>query len=239
MTTKLHRPTAVIRPLPDPPEKRDMQQFGHLVPAVSILMAHFDRFGDVLVSGDGYLVDSVAGVSDWGEHYYPDCVVAFGVDPEAIVDRNGYVISEVGKPPDFVLEFASETTAPRDVTVKREGYAALGVSEFWRFDGSGKGYYPQPLAGDLLAGDRYEPVELTEEPDGEMRGYSPALSLHLCADAERGLRFRDPATGDYLRTHREALSALADAEKRAAELEAENARLREAHRRPRAHGGQR
>ena len=234
MTTKLHRPAAVIQPLPDPPEKRDMQQDRHYVPARYVLEAHYDSRGDVLVAGHGYLIASRGSVSDWKDHFYPDMVVAFGVDPEAIVDRNGYVISEVGKPPDFVLEFASETTAPRDVTVKRAGYAALGVSEFWRFDGSGKGYYPQPLAGDLLAGDRYEPVELTEEPDGEMRGYSPALSLHLCADAERGLRFRDPATGEYLRTHREALSetartraALADAEKRAAKLEAENARLRE------------
>ena len=240
MTTKLDASSAVIETLPDAPLKRDMQQLGHLFPAISALAAHFARFGDVLVSGQGYLILSIAGVSDWGEHYYPDCVVAFGVDPKAIVGRNGYVISEVGKPPEFVMEFASETTAPRDVTVKPAGYAALGVSEYWRFDGSGKGYYPQPLAGDLLVGDRYEPIELTGESDGEVRGYSPALSLYLCSDARRGLRFWDPATRDYLRTYKELREAEAqaseerdrersariEAERRAAEAEAEVARLR-------------
>ena len=30
-------------------------------------------------------------------------VVAFGVIPKAIVGRNGYMVREVGKPPDFVL----------------------------------------------------------------------------------------------------------------------------------------
>ena len=240
MTTKLDASTAVIETLPDPPLKRDMQQLEHLFPAISALAAHFARFGDVLVSGQGYLIASMAGVSDWGEHYYPDCVVALGVDPTAIVGRNGYVIADVGKPPEFVMEFASETMAPRDVTVKPAGYAALGVSEYWRFDGSGKGYYPQPLAGDLLVKDRYEPIELTEESDGEVRGYSPALSLYLCSDAQRGLRFWDPAARDYLPTYKELREAEAqaseerdrersariEAERRAAEAEAELARLR-------------
>ena len=90
------------------------------------------------------------------------------------------------------MEFASETTAPRDVTVKPAGYAALGVSEYWEVRRLGEGYYPQPLAGDLLVGDRYEPIELTGESDGEVRGYSPALSLYLCSDARRGLRFWEP-----------------------------------------------
>ena len=52
------------------------------------------------------------------------------------------MISEVGKPPEFVLEIASRTTARRDETVKREGYAKLSVPECWGFDGSGRDTTP-------------------------------------------------------------------------------------------------
>ena len=240
MTTKLDASTAVLEKLPDPPEKTDMQQDRHYVPVRSALEAHFGKFDDVLVAGNGYVIENAATVVDWKQHFYPDCVVAFGVDPEAIVDRNGYVIYEVGKPPDFVLEIASKTTAPRDETVKREGYAEMGVSEYWRFDGSGKARYSQPLAGDRLVGGSYEAIELTEESDSEIRGYSRALSLYLCSDGRR-LRLWDPATREYLPTHVEALeayaqaaaerdtakAALMEAENRAAEAKAELARLRD------------
>ena len=240
MTTKLERSTAVIEELPDPPEKTDMQQDRHYVPARSTLEAHFVKRGDVLVAGNGYLIVSRGSVRDWKDHFYPDCVVAFGVDPETIIDTNGYVISEVGKPPDFVLEIASETTTQRDETVKRKGYAEMGVSEYWRFDGSGKGRYSQPLAGDRLVVGSYEAIELNEESDGEMRGYSRALSLYLCSEGRR-LRLWDPATREYLPTHVKALeayaqaaaerdtakAALMEAENRAAEAKAELARLRD------------
>ena len=240
MITKLDTATAVIETLPDPPENPDMQQTEHLVQAHSTLGAHFGKRDDVLVSGEGYLIVSVASAGDWTHHFYPDCVVAFGVDLKAIVAKNGYVISEVGKPPEFVLEIASETTASRDETAKREGYAEMGVSEYWRFDGSGKGLYSQPLSGDRLVGDAYQPIDLTEESDGEVCGYSRALSLYLCSDVENRLRFWDPATQKYLPTHLEAINRAAEAEEerskersarieaetRAAEAEAEIARLR-------------
>ena len=220
MIIKLDTATAAIEPLPDPPEKTDMQQNMHHVRVQSTLEAHFGKRDDVLVAGDGYLIVSTGNVEDWRQHFYPDCVVAFGVEPKAITDRNGYVISEVGKPPEFIMEIASETTASRDETVKREGYAEMGVSEYWRFDGSGKGLYSQPLSGDRLVDDAYEPIGLTEESDGEVRGYSHALSLYLCADPENRLRFWDPATQEYLPTHFEAMTRLAEAE-------AEIARLRD------------
>ena len=230
MITKLDIAAAAIEPLPDPPEKTDMRQDIHYVPARSTLGAYFGKFDDVLVAGYGYLIVSRGSVEDWGQHFYPDCVVAFGVDPEAIIARNGYVISEVGKPPEFVLEIASRTTAPRDETVKREGYAEMGVPEYWRFDGSGKGLYSRPLSGDRLVGDAYEPIEITEEADGEVRGYSRALSLYLCSDAENRLRFWDPATQKYLPTHLEAMEAMDERDQERAariEAEAEIARLRD------------
>ena len=174
----------------------------------------------------GSLIVSTGSVRDWRQHFYPDCVVAFGVDPKAIVARNGYVISEVGKPPEFVLEIASRTTARRDETVKREGYAKLRIPECWGFDGSGEGYYSQRLWGGLLVGDTYEPIDLTEEADGEVRGYSPALSLYLCVDDEDRLRFWDPATQEYLLTHLEAENRAAEAENRVADIEDERDRER-------------
>ena len=235
MITKLDTATAVIESLPDPPKKHDMQQTGHCVQAISTLGVHFGKRDDVLVSGNGYLIVSTGSVRDWGQHFYPDCVVAFGVEPKAIIARNGYVISEVGKPPEFVLEIASETTASRDETIKREGYADLGVSEYWRFDGSGKGLYSQSLSGDSLVRDTYEPIDLTEEADGEVRGYSHALSLYLCIDLENRLRFWDPATRHYLPTHDEALeerdrerAARIEAENRTAEADSERVRERSA-----------
>ena len=227
MITKLDTATAVIESLPDPPKKHDMQQTGHCVQAISTLEAHFRKRDDVLVSGNGYLIVSTGSVRDWGQHFYPDCVVAFGVEPKAIIARNGYVISEVGKPPEFVLEIASRTTARRDETVKREGYAKLSVPECWGFDGSGKGFYSQPLWGGRLVGDTYEPIELTVEADGVVRGYSHALSLYLCSDDENRLRFWDPATQKYLTTHLEALEERDRERSARIGAEAEIARLRD------------
>ena len=211
MITKLDTATATIESLPDPPKKRDMQQNIHCVKAISTLQAHFRMSGDVLVAGEGYLIVSRASVEDWRQHFYPDCIVAFGVEPKSITDRNGYVISEVGKPPDFVLEIASRTTARRDETVKREGYAKMRVPECWMFDGSGKDYYSRPLSGYHLVGDNYQVIELTVEADGEVRGYSPALSLYLCVDDENRLRFWDPETQEYLPTYDEAMEGQARA----------------------------
>ena len=93
--------------------------------------------------------------------------------------QNGYVIDEVGKPPDFVLEVASPSTGRADYTTKRDGYARLGVVEYWRFDPSGGEYHDQPLAGDLLVDGAYQPIELHYEPDGSIWGRSAALGLDL------------------------------------------------------------
>ena len=65
---------------------------------------------------------------------YPDLIVAFGVDPEAYYRSNAYIISEQGKPPDFVLEIASPGAAAEDAGSKPADYAALGTPEYWRFN---------------------------------------------------------------------------------------------------------
>ena len=221
---------AHLEPLPDPPKEPDMQQRLSTMAIDKILGLHFAHRDDVLICGDGYLRREAANNA---EQLAPDCVVTFGVNPEGIVARNGYVISEVGKPPDFVLEVASRRTGRRDYTVKRDGYAGYGVREYWRFDRSGGRYHDAPLAGDVLVGESYEPLPIHREPDGLLWGYSAVLDLEICW--ERGEpRFRAPDTKDFLptpeeeRARREAAEAERDAaESRAAAAEAEAERLRE------------
>ena len=207
---------AHLEPLPDPPRIPDMQQHIRIVAFDSILQAHFAQRADVLVCGQGYLRREAGNDA---ERLAPDCVVAFGVNPDAVVARNGYVISEVGKPPDFVLEVASRSTGRRDYTVKRAGYAGYGVREYWRFDHTGGRYHDVALAGDRLVAGEYEPLRIHEEPGGLKWGHSPVLGLDLCWD-DGNLRLYDPVAGAYLPTS-------AELQARAAGAEAEVRRLRE------------
>ena len=204
-TTTLKPPPADgyahVVPLPTPPKAPDaMQQFPYTTTAYYILANYFRPRPDVFVGGDGYLCYDTRNPSRWVK---PDCLVAFGVDPEAILARNGYVISEVGKPPDFVLEVASESTGRQDYTRKRDIYAEYGVAEYWRFDRTGGQYHDRPLSGDHLVNDRYEPLPLDTGAAEVIRGYSPVLGLELHWDAGQ-LRFYDPVAGHYLRDLQEA-----------------------------------
>jgi len=182
----------LLPPLPDPPRKNDMlQTLNFEKPAVmNTVDRHYDALRQeiqVLVTGNGYLC---AARRDLPYAPYPDMLIAFGVDAAAIAATNGYVIDEVGKPPDFVLEVASASTGRRDYTVKRIRYARLGVLEYWRFDHTGGRFHNAPLAGDRLVNGHYEPIATETDEAGRIWGYSAALGLWLCWDAGR-LRFHD------------------------------------------------
>ncbi len=202
--------------LPDPPKKMDMLQDKHATEIKSILVARYEHRPDVLVAGKGYVCRHARDIRDPQGHLVPDCVIAFGVDEEAIVQSNGYTISEVGKPPDFVLEIASRSTGTRDHTIKREIYARFGVREYWRFDPSGGRYYDQILAADLLVDGVYRPMEIHHAPSGAIWGYSALLNLELRCEDDR-LRLYDPAKGEYLRNLSEELQRTAEASQRAAD----------------------
>ena len=205
-----------IEPLPDPPREMDMNQRRRIRAFDGILIAYFAHRGDVLVSGEGYLRHNG---SDANERLAPDCVVVFGVDPDAIEARNGYVISEVGKPPDFVLEVGSRATGHNDYTVKRVAYAGYLVPEYWHFDHTGGRFHGVALWGGVLADGEYVPVEIVHEPGGLIWGRSEVLGLDLCWD-DGELRFRDPSTGEFLPTPEERRSAQESAEAQAEEAEA-------------------
>ena len=103
---------------------------------------------------------------------YPDLLVSFGADPQALDESNAYVLSEQGKPPDFILEIASRRTRTNDRTTKRDIYASLEVPEYWRFDQNPTRSSP-PLAGERLVDGRYEPI-----PRPGTRGRNPAGPQH-------------------------------------------------------------
>ena len=183
-------------PLPDA-----MFQAPHFTRTMEIVQTHFLHQESTVVSGDTpvYFRDC----QDNQRFFRPDCYVAFDVDQVAIRERNGYFIDEVGKPPDFALEIASETTAENDIGFKRNLYAWLGIGEYWRFDPTGGRLYGAPLAGERLVDGAYQPFDIHETPDGVIWGHSPALGLDLCWVEER-LQLYNLATGEYLRDLPEA-----------------------------------
>ena len=211
MTTRFSSPPTPVIPylvLPDPGAPDDyeplpdaMKQEPFFTETMQVVRTFFLGRSAALVSGDSPIYyDDEEGVQ---QIVRPDCYVAFDVDEEAIRRRNGYFLRDVGRSPDFALEIASESTHTEDTGRKREIYARLGISEYWRFDNTGGEFYPEPLAGELLAGGEYRPIEMQQNPEGIIWGRSPALGLDLCWYAGR-LRFYDPVTGSYLRNLTEA-----------------------------------
>ena len=96
-------------PLPDPPDRtpEEMTNFNHmnLTGNTHHLVHHLGNPDSTLVAGEHYVTpdppETMTGLR------YPDLIVAFGVNPAAYYQSNAYIISEQGKPPDFVLEIAS------------------------------------------------------------------------------------------------------------------------------------
>ena len=85
-----------LEPLPDPPRELEMQQDIPIYDFRRLISLHLANRDDVLIAGGGYLRHDPQNES---ERFVPDCVISFGVNPSAIVGRNGYVISEVANHP--------------------------------------------------------------------------------------------------------------------------------------------
>ena len=151
----------------------------------------------------------------------PDCYVAFDLSDFALeslsIDGNNtYLLWEVGKPPDFVLEIASESTARVDLGRKRELYESLGVSEYWRYDETGGKFYGEALVGERLVDGEYRRYELHVESDGREWSHSEVLNLDLWW-IEGELRFWDPVAGEWLLTQEEEHTGRRMAEEHAEE----------------------
>ena len=226
-TAKAELPQGFIR-LPDTPEEpEDMNNykyFNRLGHALH-LVRHLGNEATTLVGSEAYIssepTSSRLGLVE------PDLFIAFNVDPDKYDARNGYVISEQGKPPDFVLEIGSESTGRRDSTVKRDAYAKLGVLEYWRFDHSGGRFHGAPLLGERLVEGRYESIPIDRIDADTLQGYSTVLNLYLRWEQGQ-LGWYDPETGGHILTYDDQRNraevereARMTAEARIRELEAE------------------
>ena len=221
MTTKAE----TLLPLPDPPEREpdDMTSVQHLGENGNLhhLIQYLGNPETTIVSGERYIVPE-PGMSA-SQRIAPDMLISFNSNPELYRQDNSYVISKQGKPPDLVMEIASERTGKNDVDDKPARYAALGIPEYWRFDETGN-FHGTKLAGDRLVEGRYEPVDIEELADGVMQGYSAVLNLFIRWEQGR-LAWHDPATGRHILTYDDqrarAEEATASAEsERAARMEA-------------------
>ena len=128
----------------------------------------------------------------------PGLLIAMGADPEAYRENNGYIISEQGKPPDFVLEIASRSTGRQDTVEKRPAYAGLGIPEYWRFDETGE-FHGTRLAGDRLVDGGYEPIAIETVGEGVLQGFSSVLNLLIRWDHGQ-LGWHDPETARHIPT---------------------------------------
>lgn len=244
MTTRIPNQKAVFYPETDGKPLPDGEYQAPLyIEIVGTLQTHFSHRPDVHVNGNTMFYYEEGNPR---RVISPDCYVAFNVDVDRIFRNNTYLLWEMGKPPDFVLEIGSPSTRRNDLGPERDLYARLGIGEYWRFDGTGGDFYREPLVGEYLQDGEYRRFQLHEGPGGMVWGRSPALNLDLCWDNGR-LRYYDPEAGNYLLNWREerdakevaqtaAQTAQAateieravrhSAEDRVAELEAELRRLR-------------
>ena len=207
--------------LPDPPEHPDeqMTNFDHIAlnGTAYLLDNHLGHAATTLIAGERFLV--VRPTRGMAGSMYPDLLIAFDVDPVSYKENNGYIIDEQGKPPDFVMEIASHRTGRRDIAAKRNGYAALGIPEYWRFDETGE-FHGALLAGDRLdANGEYQPIPIEEVAEGVLQGYSEVLNLYIRWENEQ-LRWHNPETGRHITNLEDEREARLRAEARVRELEA-------------------
>ena len=228
--------------LPDPPEREpdEMTQFDQLTKTGNAyhLARHLGNPDTTLVEADRWMIAQPS--DDRTRARRPDLMVAFGTDPAAYEASNGYIVSEQGKPPDFVLEVASESTASINVGAKRDDYAALGILAYWRFDKTGE-FHGARLAGDRLVDGAYQPIPIDELDDavlnlilrweqGQLGWYDPVTEQHIATlDSEHEARIAAEARAENEHSRAENERTRADGEHEArvaAEARAENAEAR-------------
>ena len=222
----------IHRALPDifyeepEPAGEGMIQDLTIVRLTQLLRERYEDRDDVFMSG---IVFVSCDRRNGNARVSPDFFIAFGVDAAAIrVNLPNFWLWETGKAPDWAMEVASPSTARNDLESKRNLYAELGITEYWRFDPTGGELYGKPLAGDRLVDGRYVEYGATLGADGSMRAHSELLGVDFYWDGKGGFDILNPATGrtiDRYVLEREARlseSARADAaEERIRLLEAE------------------
>lgn len=154
----------------------------------------------------------------------PDVFLVYGV---AKRKRRTYKLWEERRVPSLVIELTSDSTKDEDLSKKKRCYESLGIEEYFLHDPYGD-YLDPTLQGHRLVNGRYRPID--PEADGSLRSLTTGLILQV-----EGYRLRlvDAVTGERLlwddeldeKVDRERAAREA-AERRAAALEEELARLR-------------
>ena len=188
-------------------------QYVALTDTVSALENQFTSRPDVFVGGDMLMYYRM---NDNRTRVAPDVFVVIGATGKHY--RDSWILWREGKAPDFVLEIASSSTWRRDAAEKRDIYAEMGVSEYWRYDPIGTFFSPE-LVGERLVGGVYQPISLETDGDGILRGRSDVVTLDICARPGPELRLYDPEGGRWLRTHKESEEALQAAEEEVRRLQ--------------------
>ena len=222
-TTAIFYPESDGMPLPDGEYQAPLYRR-----VVGCLEVHFRDVPGAHVNGNTFLY-FVEG--NPRRFVSPDCYVVFGLSDVAeeslsIRGNNTYLLWEVGKPPDFILEIGSPSTGREDLGRKRDLYAELGVSEYWRYDGTGSDFYGEALVGERLVDSEYQRFEMRYGSDGVVWSHSDALNLDLWwMDGE--LRFWDPVAGRWLLNQEEEHAGRIAAEAQVAQVEARVAEERD------------
>ena len=201
------------------PMAENDHQLTAMLETITTLRAWYADREDVYPGGDMLIYYKM---NDNETRVAPDVFVVFGV--ESRHKRNSWIVWREGKAPDIVMELASGSTWRRDMREKRDIYAEMGVTEYWRFDPTSN-YFIPPLVGERLGDGEYTTIELTTNSEGLVRSYSTVLGLDICAMPDGSLRLYDPASRQWLRTHGESEAALRVSE--AMLREAEEAAARE------------
>lgn len=165
---------------------------------------HFAYIPDVYVLGDMMMYYEEGNPR---KSISPDIFVAFGIGKK---EHRIYKIWEEGKPPDFILEFASKGTYCNDLTRKVQLYAEIGIPEYFVYDVDRR-YLPSPLLGFRLIGDDY--VEIASLATGGLPSVTLGLEFHALDD---NLGIYDPEAEAWLKTSAERAE---DAEERAEDAE--------------------
>ena len=189
--SEIEYPSSDGEPMAESDITRDYITYG-----VEALKLYFQGSSDVYVSANSFVYyeegNKAAVVA-------PDVYAVFGVRKRK---RDNYKVwQEGGITPQFVLEITSATTQDVDQETKPETYRSLGVREYFQYDPSGD-YLNPILQGVRLVNGQYEPIEANNIAFDSLWLYSEVLGLELHIVSGE-LRFRNPQTGEFLKTHEE------------------------------------
>ena len=203
------------------PMAENDHQLTAMIDAITTLRAWYADREEVYPGGDMLMYYVM---NDNEIRVAPDVFVVFGV--ESRHKRNSWIVWREGKAPDIVMELASGSTWRRDMREKRDIYAQMGVTEYWRFDPTRNLFFP-PLIGERLVDCEYVAIDVATNGDGIIRGHSAVLGLDVCALPDGDMRFYDPVSQQWLRTLQESETARREAEAARQAAEEELRMLRE------------